>query len=268
MRDINRLKEKYELSLDNRHVVGLTVGGLVVVAAVFVLGVTVGKKLAADERAMAAPDLLSALDQKAAVMAERNADASLTFQEELTKKAPPISPVVPLPPFIPEPQKLEPRVADTVPAVVPVAPAVVVAPPVPVVAPVVLPKVVEAPKVHEVIKGIAIKPDEPVPTRIARDAGALKDAIGRAQRPAEAAADGTWSLQLSAYQDRVEAERFVAGLKDKGYAPFIVEAQVAGKGTWYRVRMGRFASRVAADRYLADFKRETQLQAFVTSAGQ
>ena len=29
MRDINRLKEKYELSLDSRHVVGLTVGGLV-----------------------------------------------------------------------------------------------------------------------------------------------------------------------------------------------------------------------------------------------
>jgi|CXWL01.1.fsa_nt_gi cell division septation protein DedD len=259
MRDINRLKEKYELSLDNRHVVGLTVGGLVLVGAVFVLGVTVGKKLAADDRSMAAPDLLSALDQKAAVMADRNADASLTFQEELTKKAPPIQPLGP-PPHIPEPERLEPRLAQAAPAVAPVPVPVVVAP-----AP--SPKVVEAPKVQDVIKSVAAKPDEPVATRIARDAGALKDAISRAQRPAEAAADGTWSLQLSAYQDRVEADRFVAGLKDKGYAPFIVEAQVAGKGTWYRVRMGRFASRVAADRYLADFKRETQLQAFVTSAG-
>jgi cell division protein FtsN len=38
---------------------------------------------------------------------------------------------------------------------------------------------------------------------------------------------------------------------------------VANKGTWYRVRMGSFPSRDAATRYLSDFKRETQLDAFV-----
>ncbi|MBX7116262.1 MAG: SPOR domain-containing protein [Myxococcaceae bacterium] len=245
MRDINRLKEKYELSLDSRHVVGLTVGGLVLVGAVFVLGVSVGKKLAADERSLAAPDLLTALDQKAAVMA----DASLTFQDELTKKAPPSPP--PLPPHIPEPEKIEPRVAE------------VPLPPVP--APAALPpaKVVEAPKVQDVIKNVAVKADEPVPTRIARDAG-LKEAINRLQRTPEPSGNGSWSLQLSAYQDRAEADRFVLGLKDKGYSPYIVEAQVAGKGTWYRVRLGRFANREAAARYLTDFKRETQLEAFVT----
>ncbi len=247
MRDINRLKEKYELSLDSRHVVGLTVGGLVLVGAVFVLGVSVGKKLSADERSLAAPDLLTALDQKAAVMAERNADASLTFQDELTKKAPPPPP--PLPPHIPEPEKIEPRVAEAPSPPAPVAP-----PPA---------KVVEAPKVQDVIKNVAVKADEPVPTRIARDAG-LKEAFNRLQRTPEPSGGGSWSLQLSASQDRLEADRFVSGLKDKGYSPYIVEAQVAGKGTWYRVRLGRFANREAAARYLNDFKRETQLEAFVT----
>lgn len=257
MRDINRLKEKYELSLDNRHVVGLTVAGLVVVGSVFVLGVTVGKRLAADERALQAPDLLSTLDQKAAqAAADSAADASLTFQEELTKKAPP-----PLPP----PPLEEPPKVVVAPAPVPTTPA----PPAPAPVPepkAVEPKVAEAPKVQDMIKNVGLRADDVVTTRIARDAGALKDAINRAAQksPEPAPTGGSWALQLSAYQDREEAMRFAAGLKDKGYSPYIVEAHVDGKGTWYRVRMGRFPSREAATRYLNDFKRETQLDAFVT----
>src|SRR5262249_8040327 len=109
------------------------------------------------------------------------------------------------------------------------------------------------------------KAEEAVPTRIAaHDAGALKEAIARAQVPVEAAADGGWTLQLSAYQDKAEADRFAADLRGKGYAPFVVEAHVSGKGTWYRVRMGRFPTKDAAGRYLADFKRETSIDAIVT----
>ena len=50
-----------------------------------------------------------------------------------------------------------------------------------------------------------------------------------------------------------------------GYAPYIVTAEVPGKGTWYRVRMGSFPTKDAATRYLQDFKRETQAEAFVAS---
>ena len=62
---------------------------------------------------------------------------------------------------------------------------------------------------------------------------------------------------------RSEADSFAAKLRDKGYAPYIIEAQVPGRGTWYRVRMGGFASKDAATRYLKDFRRETQIDAFV-----
>lgn len=105
-----------------------------------------------------------------------------------------------------------------------------------------------------------------MPTRTATPAASngLKDAIARAtQRPTEAVPGGAFTLQLSAFQTREEADRFVARLRDRGYAPYIVAAEVANKGTWYRVRMGSFPSREAASRYLADFKRETQLNAFV-----
>jgi septal ring-binding cell division protein DamX len=261
MRDSHRLKEKYELSLDNRQIVTLAVASLVVLGGVFTLGVVVGKKLSGEQPDKPATDLLSQLDQKTAALD----DASLTFQDELTKKAPVAIAAPPTPAPTPKPEPVKPA-AEVKPAPVAAlvpplpdpkepAPAVaVVSPPAPDEAPAAT-SLPEAPKA------------EPVATRT-HDGGGLKEAFGKVQRPptpTETAADGAWTLQLSAYQDRAEAERFAAGLRDKGYAPFIVEANLAAKGTWYRVRMGRFANKDAATRYLTDFKRETSMNALVTN---
>lgn len=281
MRDVHRLKEKFELSLDSRQIVSLTVVGLVIVGAVFVLGVVVGKKLAADDQVAQAPDLLTAIDQKAVAMTSLQKDASLTFQEELTRKTTPVvveAPVVVAPKPSAEPKKPEEKKPEAV-AVKPAEPAPAAAPVAP---PPPEPLVAEAPKPEAKPAEVAVapapaepkpeptpaaKPVEAIPTRT-HDAGAMRDAFARASKPAtpETSADGQWTLQLSAYQDRGEADRFMAGLKDKGYAPYIVEAQVPGKGTWFRVRMGRFPSKDAAGRYLSDFKRETSIDAFATPA--
>ncbi|GMU59149.1 MAG: hypothetical protein AMXMBFR34_09120 [Myxococcaceae bacterium] len=247
MRDTHKLKEKVELSLDTRQLVSITVASLIVLGGVFMLGVVVGKKLAGVTVAQKeAPDLLTQLDEKSKALEDVQQDASLTFQDELTKKSPtlvagapvvkpvPAEPVKPADP--PKPPERDPVAA---------APAPVEPPPA-----VALP---ETPK------------DEAVPTRT-NDAGALKEAFGKAQKAPETAADGSWSIQLAAYQDRGEADRFAAGLRDKGYAPYIVEAAIPGKGTWFRVRMGRFGTKDAAGRYLEDFRRETQMSAIVTLA--
>ncbi len=240
MRDSHRLKEKYELSLDSRQIVTLTVTTLVVLGGVFVLGVVVGKKLANETQKLDQPaDILSAADRKTEALAQaEKAAPTLTFQEELTKKQ-----AEPVPP--PEPPK-------NVIVLKPIEPVKVaeVPPPEPDLRTTVLP---ETPK------------SEPVATRT-NDAGGLKEAFGKVQKAPEGAADGSWTLQLSAYQDQGEAERFAAGLRDKGYAPYIVEASVAGKGTWFRVRMGRFGSKEAASTYLSDLKRETSLAGIVTNA--
>ena len=46
MRDGHRLREKIELTLDDRQVAALAVGALVLLAGVFALGLLVGKQLA------------------------------------------------------------------------------------------------------------------------------------------------------------------------------------------------------------------------------
>jgi cell division septation protein DedD len=258
MRDTHRLKEKYEVSLDSRQIVTLTVASMIVLGGVFVLGVVVGKKLSSEGGVTSqTTDILSAADQKteALALAEKQPSTALTFQEELTRRSTPTDgPLAP---------KAEPREVSKL-ALLPAEPS----------RPAPTSKNAEnkgnegtlAPKLSDTPK------DEPVPTRT-NDAGALKEAFGKAQRSADptptpqppATADGSWTLQLSAYQEKSEAERFAAGLKDKGYAPFIVEATIPGKGTWYRVRLGKFGSREAATSYLSDLKRETSINGMVTN---
>ncbi|MCY1046923.1 SPOR domain-containing protein [Corallococcus sp. bb12-1] len=297
MRDAHRMKEKFDVSLDNRQIVSLLIAGIVVMGAVFVLGVVVGKKLSGDAQTAAAPDLLSALDANAQVLHDARQEPPLTFPDELTRKTsadslPPLpapkpaakpeapkATVAAKPEVKPEPAKVaaKPSLAPTpdpdtgeLPAQDDVsddAPAVAAKPEVkPEPAKV---AVVAKPEVKpEPVKG---KVEEtPVPTRTAARDGGMKEAIARAQqlpaeppRPAEAVKGGAFTLQLSAFQSRPDADRFAARLRDRGYAPYILTAEVPGKGTWYRVRMGSFASKEAAGRYLTDFKRETQLDAYV-----
>ncbi|RKG54513.1 SPOR domain-containing protein [Corallococcus sp. AB011P] len=303
MRDAHRMKEKFDVSLDNRQIVSLLIAGIVVMGAVFVLGVVVGKKLSSDAQTAEAPDLLSALDANAQVLNDARQEPPLTFPDELTRKtgseplpplpkpaAKPEAPKVAAKPEVkPEPKPAEaPKVAAK-PALAPTPdpdtgelPAMdaaeedAIANGKPLVKP--EPKPAEPAKVAaakpepaKVVEPVKGKVEEtPVATRTAARDGGMKEAIARAQalpaeppRPSEAVKGGAFTLQLSAFQSRQDADRFAARLRDKGYAPYILAAEVPGKGTWYRVRMGSFASKEAAGRYLTDFKRETQLDAYV-----
>jgi DedD protein len=276
MRDAHRMKEKFDVSLDNRQIVSLLIAGIVVMGAVFVLGVVVGKKLADNAQTAGAPDLLSALDANAQALQEVQKEPPLTFQDELTRKA--AEPVAP-----PPAPKPTPKPAPAKPVAVAPTPAPAEKP-----APAAEPgEEMAANSADEERAALAAKPapsvpaapvakapapapagkveQEPTPTRTATPpAGGLKEAIARAtQPPAEAVKGGAFTLQISAFQSREEADRFAARLRDRGYAPYILAAEVPNKGTWYRVRMGSFPSKDAASRYLADFKRETQLNAFV-----
>jgi len=284
MRDAHRMKEKFDVSLDNRQVVSLLIAGIIVMGAVFVLGVVVGKKLAGDAQTATAPDLLSSLDANAqALQQARETQPPLTFQDELTRKGTPPEPSKPrtvtvaIPPPAPPPKpKPAEAPAPSPTGEDPVAPS----PTDDDYAPVANAKPAESkpadgkptPKPAEPAKVADSKPATPpgkvesetVPTRTTAPGAGMKEAIARAtQKPTEAVSGGAFTLQLSAFQNRPEAERFAAKLRDRGYAPFIVPAEVPNKGTWYRVRMGSFPSKDAASRYLTDFKRETQLQAFV-----
>ena len=50
MRDTHRMKEKFDVSLDNRQIISLLIAGIVVMGAVFVLGVTASRKGSGSSR--------------------------------------------------------------------------------------------------------------------------------------------------------------------------------------------------------------------------
>lgn len=244
MRDAHRMKDKLDLSLDSRQIVSLLIAGMVVLGAVFVLGVVVGKKLSEGGRAAASPDVLADLDQKAREMKKVNEEPPLTFQNALTQKEP-AAPVKALPPERP------PEAA--------VAVAVVTPPPA-------APQEAEAPPA-ELPEPPPEAPSPPAPPR-ARTVKLSPSAPPRAAAPSmpSTAPQAGFTLQLSASQSREEADRFAAMIRERGYAPYIVEAEVPGRGLWHRVRIGAFPTKEAAQSYLADFKRETKLEAFVAPA--
>ena len=200
LRDMERWRDRVEVSLDNRQVFFLFFGGAVVACLIFVLGVMVGKRLEARARDQAAPtrsDPLAALDPSA---------------EEPEEPAP-----------RPAPRKIA---ASLPPAPAP-APAPVIEPPKPVEKP---RPIVEAPKP-------APPPPAPAPAVSAEKLATASKSSG-----------GHYTLQLSAFQDRAEAEDFAKKLGPINYKPNIVAANIPGRGVWYRVRVGEFASQSDSSR--------------------
>ena len=78
-------------------------------------------------------------------------------------------------------------------------------------------------------------------------------------KPRKAAAPptaaGTLTIQVASMKDGAAAERIVANLKKDGYPAFLVRSVIPGKGLWFRVRVGSYASREQA---AADIDRLTR----------
>ncbi len=72
-----------------------------------------------------------------------------------------------------------------------------------------------------------------------------------------------YTLQLSSFQDKGEADTYLASLKASGYQAYVTEAEVAGKGTFYRVRMGKYGSFDAATDAKTDFEKSAKKSASI-----
>ena len=76
----------------------------------------------------------------------------------------------------------------------------------------------------------------------------------------EAAPSPKFSLQVAAYRERSQAEALVKKLSEKGYGQArIVAGEVAGKGMYYRVRLGPL-SKSAAEKSRGRLEREERLK--------
>jgi cell division septation protein DedD len=72
-----------------------------------------------------------------------------------------------------------------------------------------------------------------------------------------------YTLQLSSFKDKDEAQTFLDQMKADGYAASMIKAEVDGK-QYYRVRMGTYSSADAAADAKADFEKSSKKSALVT----
>jgi DedD protein len=265
-----RWKDKIEVRLDNRQVFFLFFGSALCACMLFVLGVIVGKRLESRGRASApeVQDPLAVLDRintvgtgvgspsaahtsgsttAAALTPGQKTDQALTFPKaligapgkgrgELLAKAP-----------APNAGKTSPtiktvKMASMSPAK-PTTPAPVAkATPAPPVA-----KATPAPPVAKA----TLAPAPAVPAFAAAPAA----------MPAAAGAKGRFTLQLSSFPDKTEAESFAKRFSSQG--AYVVVSDVPGKGTWYRVRVGSYASSQEAIAAKGTFERQNNVIAYI-----
>ena len=220
-RESELYKDKIEVSLDGRQIFYLFFGGAVIVGLVFVLGVMVGRRVEARghvDRVKTQP----AIDPLAALDRLEGGNG-LSFQGAL-------------------------RGAET-------------------------PK----PDVEKQIDERALVHEEPTPAKPVKaepkpepkaEAKPEPKAEAKPEPKAEAKAESKpepkpepkprFTLQLSSFQDRSEAEAYLTQLKANGSASaYVTEADVDGK-TFYRVRLGNYRSLDAANDAKADFEKSSK----------
>ncbi|MEA2697904.1 MAG: DedD protein [Myxococcales bacterium] len=271
LRDVERWKDKIEVRLDNRQVFFLFFGSALVACMLFVLGVIVGKRIESRGRADAPEiqDPLAVLDRvnQPTVTAAAPADQGLAFPKALIgsagAKSKPIGlsprPVAPPPVVVTGKGVLATTAANAGAAAAP-APAPVfraTESTAPRVAPSAAPKPI-----------VAVKPPVPAATRSPSSAGPIVVKTPAAPRPVTAAASdtppkGRFTLQLSSFPDRTEADAFAKRFSAQG--AFIITSEIPGKGTWYRVRMGNFASAQEATTAKTNFEKQHNVIAYVAA---
>jgi cell division septation protein DedD len=80
---------------------------------------------------------------------------------------------------------------------------------------------------------------------------------------APAGHEGGYQLQVSSFQTELEADAFAQQLRARGHKAYVLEAHVVGRGTWYRVRIGPFATQHAASQYRATFEDHEHVVPFI-----
>ncbi|MEJ7601797.1 MAG: SPOR domain-containing protein [Kofleriaceae bacterium] len=262
-RETELYKDRVEVSLDGRQIFYLFFGGAVIVGLVFILGVMIGRRVEArghleKARTHAATDPLAALDR----LEDRG---GLTFQNTLVgaRDGKP----TPVEQAIAERAKQKPTDAKAVDA----KPADA------------KPKA-EANKPadddhasdkHDDKPGDKAKAaDDKVTKKPEPKAGEAKPDDKVAAKPAVAdkkpvdadnkpeAPKSKFTLQLSSFQDRAEADTFLSTIKAAGYQAYVTEASVTGK-TYYRVRLGKYGSLEAANDAKSDFETKSKKTASV-----
>ncbi len=270
MREAELYKDKIEVSLDGRQIFYLFFGGAVIVGLVFVLGVMVGRRVEARghvdrARVSATVDPLAALDRL-------EGGGNLSFQGALRGNDTPASDVEKQ---IAAMQKAEPATAkkSDKKADEPKAQAKTEAKTeAKKVAPAHDEPKVEEKKAEPKAEKPEKKSEEPKAEKSEKKSDEPKadktekksdDKTAKTDDKPAKAESSRYTLQLSSFQDRHEAEAYLDSIKASGYEARLTEATVDGK-QFYRVRMGSYKSSEAANEAKAEFEKTAKKTAMVT----
>ncbi len=272
LRDIERWRDKIEVRLDNRQVFFLFFGSALVACMLFVLGVIVGKRLESRGRAVSPEieDPLALLDKVAT--SPRTAQAGVTFPQtlfgtssktstdKLAKKQSPATESAEAT-VKAAASKSEGKTGSETKALTDVA-----AKPAP---------ATEAKPGKTDAKALAMADEKKLDTATkakppAERPAEAKVAPGKETKPVaiptiagggDARTKGRFTLQLSSFQDKAEAEAFAQ--KFVGEKPYLVTSDIPGKGIWYRVRVGDYASSKDAVAAKEAFEKKHNVIAYV-----
>lgn len=267
LRDIERWRDKIEVRLDNRQVFFLFFGSALVACMLFVLGVIVGKRLESRGRAVSPEieDPLALLDKVAT--SPRPAQSGVTFPQALfgtgnkssadkhAKKGSLAAPAAEDESAsrkslaLAKPSESSPPAPAALPPVAESKPAPT--------------KLATKPESKPAVTVVQAKPAEPVlakskPAEVKESKPAVIPTVAAA---GDSKSKGRYSLQLSSFQDKSEAEAFAQ--KFDGERPYMVVSEIPGKGTWYRVRVGDYASAKDAVAAKQSFEKKHSVIAYV-----
>jgi len=225
VRDAERFKDKIEVSLDSRQVFFIFFGGAVIACVVFVLGVMVGKRLESRER----------VAHRAATSAQVDPLAAL---DELGAD-----------------EQAEGKGDDLAFAAALAADAKKSAAPAPAAAPTPPPKPAPIPSAPAAAAPTPPAAKEPAKDKESKESKEPKEGKEKKSK---------FTLQISSFQERAEADALIARLSGIGYKPYLVMSNVPDKGVFFRVRIGEYGSKSDAQDAKAEFEKKQHLLAYVT----
>lgn len=73
-----------------------------------------------------------------------------------------------------------------------------------------------------------------------------------------------YTVQVASYPEKQLADDEAKKMRSRGYAAFIVPSDVPGKGTWYRVRLGSFTNKAAAEKLAKEIHAKVGVSSIIT----
>jgi len=240
MKDIGKIKDSYDFSLDSRQLGLVVFGAVIFVALVFVLGMSVGRRWEEKKQAEQ-PVQAAAAPAQAPVAAPPTVPEVVPVPEPI---APPVAPPVTTPAAVPaaQPEKTAAAQTQVVGKPAPGKPGMVSKP--------------------ETAKKPATAPQTDLTFPKVLTSNSKKTTpLTPEKKPAGRDA---YTVQVGAFNDKAEAQQRVDKLKKKGYAARVVAVNGPGGETLYKVRVGKFVKREEAATASRDIGKSEGGQSFIT----